>query len=77
MKKPVKRASLPPSDALFLTRQEAAALLRLNIQLIDRMIDEERLPAFRPVGRRILIRREDLLRVVAENPVWEAARGER
>lgn len=73
----MKRAAkhLPPPDAIFLTRREAASLLRLNIQLIDRMINEERLPAFRPVGRRVLIKRADLLRVVNENPVWEATRG--
>ena len=75
MKNPAKRASLPPADALFLTRREAAALLRINIQLIDEMIRREKLPAYRPVGRRILIRREDCLRVVAESPVWEATRG--
>jgi excisionase family DNA binding protein len=67
MKKPAK---LPPTDTLFLTRREAAALLRINIQLIDEMIRREKLPAYRPMGRRILIRREDLLRVVLESPVW-------
>jgi excisionase family DNA binding protein len=77
MKKPAKRASLPPTEALFLTRREAAALLRINIQLIDEMIRHEKLPAYRPVGRRILIRREELLRVVEESPVWEVTRGER
>jgi excisionase family DNA binding protein len=78
MKKPhTKRFAVPPADALFLTRREAAALLRVNIQLIDEMIRHEKLPAYRPVGRRILIRREELLRVVAESPVWEVPRGER
>jgi len=66
----MKRPAKPSADALFLTRSEAAALLRINIQLIDEMIRREKLPAYRPVGRRILIRREDLLRVVAESPVW-------
>jgi excisionase family DNA binding protein len=75
MKKPAKLSSLPPADALFLTRREAAALLRINVQLIDEMIRRERLPAYRPVGRRILIRREELLRVVSDSPVWEGARG--
>lgn len=67
-------AKHPPADSPFLTRREAAALLRINIQLIDELIRRERLPAYRPVGRRILIRREDLLRVVAEAPVWGEAR---
>jgi excisionase family DNA binding protein len=72
-----KRSVAPPADALFLTRRMAAVLLCLHISLIDRMIKEERLPAYR-IGRRILIRREDLLRVVAESPVWKEARdGER
>jgi excisionase family DNA binding protein len=76
MKKHAKRASLPPADALFLTRREAAALLRVHLGAIDEMIRREKLPAYRPVGRRILIRREELLRVVAESPVWEASRDE-
>lgn len=63
----------PPPDALFLTRREAAALLRINIQLIDEMIRREKLPAYRPVGHRILLRREDCIRVVLESPVWEGA----
>ena len=68
----------PPADALFLSRREAAALLGLNVQLIDDMIRRERLPAYRPAGRRILIRRDELLRAVADAPVWKgAARGER
>lgn len=75
MKKPAKRASLPPADAIFLTRREAAGLLRVNIQLIDEMIRREKLPAYRPVGRRILIRREDLISAVLANPVWEARSG--
>jgi len=77
MKKPASRTSLPPAEAVFLTRREAAALLRINIQLIDEMIRHEQLPAYRPVGRRILIRREDLLNVVLANPVWEVRRGQR
>ena len=75
MKKPT-RNSAPPPDALFLTRREAAALLRIHLGAIDEMIRREKLPAYRPVGRRILIRRDELLRVVSENPVWEARDGE-
>lgn len=76
MRKRAKRSSsLPPDDALFLTRREAAALLRINIQLIDEMIRREKLPAYRPVGRRILIRREDLISAVLANPVWEVRSG--
>jgi excisionase family DNA binding protein len=64
----------PSADSPFITRREAAALLRLNIQSIDELIRREKLPAFRPVGRRILLRREDCLRVVMESPVWETGR---
>lgn len=74
-RKAAKRSATPPADALFLTRREAAALLRVNIQLIDEMIRSEKLPAYRPVGRRILIRREDLMQAVLANPVWEVRRG--
>ena len=73
MKKPPKRSAVPPADAIFVTRAEAAALLRVNIQLVDEMIRREKLPAYRPVGRRILIRRDELLRAVSESPVWEAS----
>lgn len=73
MKKPAKLvAVLPPADAIFLSRREAAALLRVNIQLVDEMIRRDILPAYRPVGRRILIRREDLIKTVLANPIWEA-----
>lgn len=68
-----RRSAAPPStDSPFITRREAAALLRLNIQSVDELIRREKLPAFRPVGRRILIRKSDLLRVVTDSPVWGA-----
>jgi excisionase family DNA binding protein len=72
-----KPSVLPSPDALFLTRREAAALLRINIQLVDEMIRREKLPAYRPVGRRILIRREDLMRVVLASPIWEGVKSGR
>jgi excisionase family DNA binding protein len=56
---------------MLLTRREAAALSRLNIERIDWLIRHEELPAYRPSGRRILILREDLLRVILANPVWK------
>lgn len=72
-----KPSDLPSTDAIFLTRAEASALSRLNVERIDELIRREQLPAYRPTGRRILIRREDLLRVILENPVWRkgAVRG--
>lgn len=65
-----KPAPVPP-DAVFLTRREAAAILRQSVQNVDRAIQDEQLPAYRPVGRRVLIRRDDLLAFVAANPVWK------
>jgi excisionase family DNA binding protein len=65
------------ADSPFITRREAAQLLRIHLGAIDEMIRREKLPAYRPVGRRILLRREDCLRVVLESPVWESARSER
>jgi hypothetical protein len=47
-------------------------MLRQSVQNIDRAIRTEQLPAFRPVGRRVLIRCVDLLQWVEKNPVWGA-----
>lgn len=76
MKKPAKPSAVPQAtDSPFISRREAAALLRLNIQSIDKLIRCEKLPAYRPVGRRILLRKSDCLRVVLESPVWGATDG--
>lgn len=61
---------LPPTDAPVLTRRECARLARVNIQNIDLAIRREELPAFRPVGRRILILRADLMQWIKSSPVW-------
>ncbi len=68
------KAKPAPDDSPFITRREAARLLRLSLGAIDEMIRREKLPAYRPVGRRILLRREDCVRVVLESPVWEPTR---
>jgi excisionase family DNA binding protein len=72
---PAKTSKKPlvaiPADAIFLTRREAAALLRQNIQNVDALIRTEKLVAYRPVGRRILIRRDELLQLVTQCPVWK------
>jgi excisionase family DNA binding protein len=70
MPKQNKRTPLPPTDSLFITRREAARLLRLHLGAIDELIRAEKLPAYRPQGRRILIRRDELLSMVAASPVW-------
>ena len=76
--KPSRERPVVPPESFFLTRREAAAVARINNQNIDLLIRREVLPAYRPVGRRILIRRDELLRVITESPVWKgAAREER
>jgi excisionase family DNA binding protein len=73
---PTEKAKAPsqlPDDEILLTRREAAAVIRQNIQNIDKLIRTEKLPAYRPVGRRILIRKDELLRLVMANPVWKGA----
>jgi excisionase family DNA binding protein len=62
--------SLSP-DSYFITRKQAAEFLGLNLGAIDELIRSEKLPAYRPVGRRILIRRDELLAMVTNSPVWE------
>lgn len=42
------------SSAMFLTRQEAAAVLRISLSSLDRMIEEGVLRV-RRIGRRVLI----------------------
>jgi excisionase family DNA binding protein len=72
---PITKAKAPSQipDGEFLTRHEAAVVIRQNIQNIDKLIRTEKLSAYRPVGRRILIRKDELLRLVAANPVWKGA----
>ena len=43
----------------FITRAEAAALLRLSNRSLDKLIAAGEVPAFR-LGRRVLIRRAEL-----------------
>ena len=68
----MKNSSLSPADTVFLTRNEAAELLRQNVQNVDLLIRTERLAAYRPVGRRVLILRSDLLRLISESPLWKS-----
>jgi excisionase family DNA binding protein len=61
--KPAKagKPTPPPSD--FMTRQEAAAFCRLNVQTIDLAIKNAELRRFK-IGRRVLLSRADLVRWV-------------
>ncbi len=48
----------------FLTRQEAASLLRLDIKTVDRYRQRGALPAQRLLGRSVRFRRDDVLKLV-------------
>jgi excisionase family DNA binding protein len=71
------KPSLPPADVQVLTRREAAALARVNIQNIDLAIRREELPAYRPVGRKVLILREALMKWITSAPVWPGVKSGR
>lgn len=53
----------PPEDIVFLLVPEAAALARTSPMTIRTWIAQRRLPTSKP-GRRVLIRREDLLALI-------------
>jgi len=58
-----KEAKMSVNDE-FLTRQEAASLLRLNIKTVDRYRQRGALPAQRLLGRSVRFRRDDVLKLV-------------
>ena len=62
----------PPAGDV-LTRTEAARVSRINIQNIDEAIRREELRAFRPIGRKVLILRADLMEWILGAPVWKGA----
>jgi excisionase family DNA binding protein len=51
------------NDALYVGRLQAAHLLGVNVQTIDQWIATNRVRAYKP-ARRVLISREDLLKLV-------------
>jgi excisionase family DNA binding protein len=57
-----KPSDLAPTNEI-LTRAEAAQLLRISLGSIDQLIRERKLCASR-IGRRIVIRRADVLRTL-------------
>ena len=59
---------LSDEGSQFLGRIRAAALLDINPQTIDRFIQRGKLRAFR-VGRRVLVRRDELLQLVEANEI--------
>ena len=65
-----RASSSPPAAApsQFLGRQQAAALLSVDPQTIDKLIRLGHLRAYR-VGRRVLIKQDELLRMVEAGEV--------
>jgi excisionase family DNA binding protein len=57
-----------PDDAQFVGRIRAAALLDVNPQTIDKYIRRGQLRAFH-IGRKVVVRRDELLRLVEANEV--------
>jgi excisionase family DNA binding protein len=69
-RKPVYHHTANPiaEGAEFIGRLQAAALIGVNVQTIDLAIRQERLPAYR-VGRRVLVSRTDVIKLVVGNPL--------
>ena len=63
-----KPAVSAPEPAQFISRREAAALLTVNVQSIDKLIRSGVLPAYQ-LGRRILIKKDQLLRMVEAHEI--------
>ena len=63
-----RNAGAAPGDGSqpFLTVQEAAALLRTTVKAIYHRAERGRLPGLVRDGRRLLVRRQELLRSLAE-----------
>ncbi|MFI5107974.1 MAG: helix-turn-helix domain-containing protein [Terriglobales bacterium] len=65
-KKP--RAAPSAADVQYISRYDAAAFLCVNVQTIDKLIRDKAVRASR-MGRRVIVRRDDLLRYVERNAV--------
>jgi excisionase family DNA binding protein len=55
-------------STLFVGRIRAAAIVDVNPQTLDKLIRQGRLKAYR-IGRRVILRRDDLLRFVEDNEI--------
>ena len=58
--------SNPVDSRRFISRKEAAALLSISEQLVDRWIREGKIRGFR-LGRRVVLAVEELLHFVEQN----------
>lgn len=56
-----------PPAAMFLTVVEVAGILRTSPKAIYSMIERGQLPGVRRIGRRVLVKRADLLDFVDHN----------
>lgn len=45
----------------FLTKKEAAALLRVSLSVIDRMMCRREIPFYKPTGGRVLFKRAEII----------------
>ncbi len=55
----------PSEQSPFISRVHSAETLDCSVQLIDKLINCGKLKAYR-LGRKVLIRREDLMRLLEE-----------
>ena len=55
-------------DPLYITRAQAARLACCHVQLVDRWIKEHRISAFKGAGRRVLLRRTDVITLIESTP---------
>ena len=60
-------ADVDAHSALLLTVPEVASLLRTSVKAIYLMIDREQLPGVRRIGRRVLVKRVELLHFLDHN----------
>jgi excisionase family DNA binding protein len=58
----------PSEGPQFVGRIHAAAMLDVNPQTLDKLIREGALKAFR-IGRRVIVRRDELLKLVEANEI--------
>jgi len=63
-----KKPTSPAESVQYISRVDAAAFLCVNVQTIDKLIRDKAVRASR-VGRRVIVRRDDLLRYVERNAV--------
>ena len=74
---PIAASSAIGEMPLFLTPDDAAELLRTSRKAIYALIDRQQLPGVTRLGRRILIRRDELLGSLRPQPCTPSSGGRR